>query len=439
MIIRFVLPSCLICLYPIQPMPTFTQTSFPSQPAVSQTPKQTHPAQTNSTEEKYEDMGYIIHSAWSTTNCDTNADHNLWKDCFSKGTSPRDWEKMQKENTIVHPPVSQMTQVAGYLGLAVRLFGGNEESKKMKKTSGMLQQQKRPDNDDINLKFLRPFTSSVDFDDKARYSAFKVTEVKTDEPKPWSPLIQVNCHTSYQLSTAAVKTRLMRLQQKVYGMMAGLHRRIIVCAYGYSDPCKSKVASLLPIAGSRNSPHQLLLVDLSATSRLREPAVNSAESDHILTTARSSSVYFNNMYLPDVYDPMYINKGRRGTAVKSRNIFSRIEATSSERSSPASTNPQQFALGVNKRHHFWGSRVMVEFTIHMVHHLMSIQHSQASSLSNWLVSQVVTNGFFLFTVICWMILVQIMNIDQGRHCKNYGGGDGTDIKQEKGTKRTSKA
>ncbi|GKB07177.1 putative ribonuclease H-like domain-containing protein [Tanacetum coccineum] len=31
---------------------------------------------------------------------------------------------------------------------------------------------------------------------------------------------------------------------------------------------------------------------------------------------RPSSVYFNNMYWPDVSDPMYMNKGRRGTAVK---------------------------------------------------------------------------------------------------------------------------
>ncbi|GJU25643.1 putative ribonuclease H-like domain-containing protein [Tanacetum coccineum] len=29
---------------------------------------------------------------------------------------------------------------------------------------------------------------------------------------------------------------------------------------------------------------------------------------------RPSSVYFNNMYWPDLYDPMYMNKGRRGTA-----------------------------------------------------------------------------------------------------------------------------
>ncbi|GJR13907.1 putative ribonuclease H-like domain-containing protein [Tanacetum coccineum] len=31
---------------------------------------------------------------------------------------------------------------------------------------------------------------------------------------------------------------------------------------------------------------------------------------------RPSSVYFNNMYWPDLYDPMYMNKGRWGTAVK---------------------------------------------------------------------------------------------------------------------------
>ncbi|GJS06157.1 retrovirus-related pol polyprotein from transposon TNT 1-94 [Tanacetum coccineum] len=259
---------------PIQPMPTFTQTSF-SQPAV-------HPL--------------------------TNSNKPDW-------------------NTIVHPPVSLDEHVA-----VQWVSVGNEESKKMKKTmlkqqfaefsvteeeglhkgydrfqkilSQLNQVQARPDNDDINLKFLRALPSSwsqvalalktrgglesMSFDDlynklrsleldvrighsygvkvaaapthsafigtacsgskptfilisklvlfpsvsqtlsvldkcnvktvddKARYSAFKVTEVKTDEPKA---LVSVDSMVNWSDHAAENKTNEVA---KVYGMMAGL-------------------------------------------------------------------------------------------------------------------------------------------------------------------------------------------------------------------------
>ncbi|GJR99809.1 putative ribonuclease H-like domain-containing protein [Tanacetum coccineum] len=121
-----------------------------------------------------------------------NADHNLWR-IVQQGNSPKRLGKDAKGNTIVHPPVSLDEHVAVQrenkvrtlllqalpedhmpnfhhyddaidIWMAVKArFGGNEESKKMRKT--MLKQQftefsARPDNDDINLKFLRALLSS---------------------------------------------------------------------------------------------------------------------------------------------------------------------------------------------------------------------------------------------------------------------------------------
>ncbi|GJS06317.1 ribonuclease H-like domain-containing protein [Tanacetum coccineum] len=54
-------------------------------------------------------------------------------------------------------------------------------------------------------------------DDKARYSAFKVTEVKSDEPKA---LVSVDSMVNWSDHAAENKTGAV---SKVYGMMAGLH------------------------------------------------------------------------------------------------------------------------------------------------------------------------------------------------------------------------
>ncbi|GJU98865.1 hypothetical protein Tco_1328136 [Tanacetum coccineum] len=54
-------------------------------------------------------------------------------------------------------------------------------------------------------------------DDKARYSAFKVTEVKIDEPKA---LVSVDSMVNWSDHMAENKTGEV---EKVYGMMAGLH------------------------------------------------------------------------------------------------------------------------------------------------------------------------------------------------------------------------
>ncbi|GJT40024.1 putative ribonuclease H-like domain-containing protein [Tanacetum coccineum] len=87
-----------------------------------------------------------------------------------------------------------------------------------------------------------------------------------------------------------------------------------------SVPCKSKAASLP--AGSRNSPASDTAGGSDPAASRNRPAVNSAGrpvSAGWLNPAarpyfRPSSVYFNNMNWPNLYDPMYMNKGRWGTA-----------------------------------------------------------------------------------------------------------------------------
>ncbi|GJT71533.1 putative ribonuclease H-like domain-containing protein [Tanacetum coccineum] len=104
-----------------------------------------------------------------------------------------------------------------------------------------------------------------------------------------------------------------------------------------SVPCKSKAASVP--AGSRNSPASDTAGGSDPAASRNRPAVNSAGrpnpagwskrpapvsagrqvSAGWLNPAarpyfRPSSVYFNNMYWPNLYDPMYMNKGRWGTA-----------------------------------------------------------------------------------------------------------------------------
>ncbi|GJT71532.1 putative ribonuclease H-like domain-containing protein [Tanacetum coccineum] len=193
---------------PTQPIPTFNQSIF-SQPVVHF--QQTQPTQTNQTGQQY------LNNAMKMDYWIQNADHNLWR-IVQQGNSPKRLGKDAKGNTIVHPPVSLDEHVAVQrenkvrtlllqalpedhmpdfhhyddardIWMAVKArFGGNEESKKMRKTmlkqqftefsvteeeglhkgydrfqkilSQLNQVQARPDNDDINLKFLRALPSS---------------------------------------------------------------------------------------------------------------------------------------------------------------------------------------------------------------------------------------------------------------------------------------
>ncbi|GJR49360.1 hypothetical protein Tco_1399881, partial [Tanacetum coccineum] len=231
---------------PTQPIPTFTQTAFSqpnqsffSQPAVHLT----QPTQTNQTGQQYpnnvqsQQFQQFQTATISANNAKfpylekekyeiwamkmeywiQNADHNLWR-IVQQGNSPKRLGKDAKGNTIVHPPVSLDEHVAVQrenkvrtlllqalpedhmpdfhhfddardIWMAVKArFGGNEESKKMRKTmlkqqftefsvteeeglhkgydrfqkilNQLNQVQARPDNDDINLKFLRALPSS---------------------------------------------------------------------------------------------------------------------------------------------------------------------------------------------------------------------------------------------------------------------------------------
>ncbi|GJT70753.1 putative ribonuclease H-like domain-containing protein [Tanacetum coccineum] len=117
-----------------------------------------------------------------------------------------------------------------------------------------------------------------------------------------------------------------------------------------SVPCKSKAASVP--AGSRNSSASVTAGGSDPAASRNRPAVNSAgrpnptgrvgQAAHLAAAQsnpagwskrpapvsagwlnpaarpyfRPSSVYFNNMYWPELYDPMYMNEGRWGTAVK---------------------------------------------------------------------------------------------------------------------------
>ncbi|GJT85063.1 putative ribonuclease H-like domain-containing protein [Tanacetum coccineum] len=124
----------------------------------------------------------------------------------------------------------------------------------------------------------------------------------------------------------------------------------------YSVPCKSKAASVP--AGSRNSSASVTAGGSDPAASRNRPAVNSAgrpnptgrvgQAAHLAAAQsnpagwskrpapvsagrpvsagwlnpaarpyfRPSSVYFHNMYWPELYDPMYMNEGRWGTAVK---------------------------------------------------------------------------------------------------------------------------
>ncbi|GJY17185.1 hypothetical protein Tco_0388676 [Tanacetum coccineum] len=175
---------------PIQPMPTFTQTAF-SQPAVHT--QHTHPAQTNPTGQQYpnnvqsQQFQQFQTATISANNAKfpylekekyeiwamkmeywiQNADHNLWR-IVQQGNSPKRLGKDAKGNTIVHPPVSLDEHVAVQRENKVRTlllqalpedhmpdFHHYDDARDI-----WMAVKARPDNDDINLKFLRALPSS---------------------------------------------------------------------------------------------------------------------------------------------------------------------------------------------------------------------------------------------------------------------------------------
>ncbi|GJT07329.1 putative ribonuclease H-like domain-containing protein [Tanacetum coccineum] len=316
---------------PTQPMPTFTQPAFSqpnqsifSQPAVHF--QQTQPTQTNQTGQQYpnnvqsQQFQQFQTASISANNAKfpylekdkyeiwamkmeywiQNADHNLWR-IVQQGNSPKRLGKDAKGNTIVHPPVSLDEHVAVQrenkvrtlllqalpedhmpdfhhyddardIWMAVKArFGGNEESKKMRKTmlkqqftefsvteeeeglhkgydrfqkilSQLNQVQARPDNDDINLKFLRALPSSwsqvglalktrggldsMSFDDLYN----KLKEAGEDELQHQQPAdLTEGRLDATKMSSLGILHRISgrnetdEVAKVIFGMMAGLH------------------------------------------------------------------------------------------------------------------------------------------------------------------------------------------------------------------------
>ncbi|GJU27361.1 hypothetical protein Tco_1165982 [Tanacetum coccineum] len=364
---------------PIQPMPTFTQPAVHTQtnPTGQQYPNnvqsqqfqqfQTATISANNAKfpylekEKYEiwamKMEYWIQ----------NADHNLWR-IVQQGNSPKRLGKDAKGNTIVHPPVSLDEHVAVQrenkvrtlllqalpedhmpdfhhyddardIWMAVKArFGGNEESKKMKKTmlkqqfaefsvteeeglhkgydrfqkilSQLNQVQARPDNDDINLKFLRALPSSWSQVALALKTRGGLESMSFDDlyNKLRSLELDVRIGHSYGVKAAVAPT----------------HSAFIGTASSGSKPTYSDQQRIVPSVSQTSGCSDNIMECVLITSGC------SAARPYF----RPSSVYFNNMYWHNFYEPMYMNKGRWGTAVKTSAGYS----------------------WRNKRPQFWGSK-----------------------------------------------------------------------------------
>ncbi|GJT06149.1 hypothetical protein Tco_0840611 [Tanacetum coccineum] len=144
-----------------------------------------------------------------------NADHNLWRIVHAQGNSPKmEFEKIAKDIQLYHPPDSLMSMLL-YKGRIMQLRAmvwwewkkSNEDEETMLKQYQYesFQCMSRPDNDDINLKFLRALPSSwsqvalalktrgglesmsfYDLYNKLRSRELDVTEVKTERTKSLS-------------------------------------------------------------------------------------------------------------------------------------------------------------------------------------------------------------------------------------------------------------
>ncbi|GJU73753.1 putative ribonuclease H-like domain-containing protein [Tanacetum coccineum] len=195
-------------------------------------------------------------------------------------------------------------------------------------------------------------------DDKARYLDFKDQKLKKQD---WVKLEGIWEFGWFHADNGGVMLLMLLLsfamlkEEKKNGvkfvngwelqMQFLFHKQEPICPPNIdSVPCKSKAASVP--AGSRNSSASVTADGSDPAASRNRPAVNSAgrpkptervghpagwskrpapvSADRPVSAGwlnpaarpffRPSSVYFNNMYWPNLYDPMYMNKGRWGTA-----------------------------------------------------------------------------------------------------------------------------
>ncbi|GKB80255.1 hypothetical protein Tco_0947150, partial [Tanacetum coccineum] len=308
-------------------------------------------------------------------------------------------QRMTKGNTIVHPLVSLDEHVA-YKG-RIRFLCDEEKvytrdmTDLQKILSQMIKCRLRPDNDDINLKFetkagrkdelitnqptarfdrrkvrfykclqLGHFARECNVktvDDKARYSAFKVTEVKTDEPKA---LVSVDSMVNWSDHAAENKTGEV---EKVYGMMARLH-----ADNGGADVSKA-AAEFGMYGGLIPRLEEMHAVLPPFTGNLYAPLYIKSDIEETQLTSSDSEIYAScdqpqdqDQRLPQIdgSDPA---ASRNRPAVNSAGRPKPTERVGHLRDDGGICwlRPQQVPLGGIKTTFFWGPRVMVVSSIHM--------------------------------------------------------------------------
>ncbi|GJR00360.1 putative ribonuclease H-like domain-containing protein [Tanacetum coccineum] len=270
---------------PVFESPNHTQTSQTTQ---SQQLQQYHTTTVSNNNAKFPYLKKEEYETWAMKMeyWIMNSDHNLWNIVLN-GNSRKRTGRDPKGNIMILPPVSVEEQIAVQretkartillqslpedhmadfhhlddardIWLAVKArFGGNDESKKMRKSmlkqefsefrvseseglhkgydrfqkilSQLNQMQAKPDNEDCNMKFLRalPPSWSQVLDSKARYSSFKLKELdKTEEPKALlsvDSMLNWSDHECEDVESGATQ---------VYGMIVGAEEDVADSATG---------------------------------------------------------------------------------------------------------------------------------------------------------------------------------------------------------------